>query len=171
VGTSLDGHHANRKTRTEEIINSLMTSDDYGICIRDANNNVVSQNLLCTRICGEKMGEECDLCEEGAVSSSFPIDCQHIEGGVGEKRRAIQVQNSSGKMKFFSSYENAALFYKHQIQAAELTSKEKEIVHYILKGKTNAEIKELIKVSKATLKTHLNHIYQKAEFLKGFRRH
>lgn len=43
----------------------------------------------------------------------------------------------------------------------KLTKREKEIINLIIKGKSNNEIADILKIAYNTLKTHLNNIYEK----------
>ncbi len=47
------------------------------------------------------------------------------------------------------------------IKKFSLTGREKEILHLLLKGKSNKEISDLVYVSRETVKTHLQNIYRK----------
>ena len=47
------------------------------------------------------------------------------------------------------------------VSAPELTGRELEIVQLMTAGKTNREIAELLFVSEGTVKTHINHIFDK----------
>ena len=42
----------------------------------------------------------------------------------------------------------------------KLTEREKEICKYIIEGKNNCEIGEILHISKHTVKAHLKHIFQ-----------
>ncbi len=44
-----------------------------------------------------------------------------------------------------------------------LSDREKEILQLIAKGVSNSEAAKLLSVSKATIRTHLEHIYRKLE--------
>ncbi len=43
----------------------------------------------------------------------------------------------------------------------ELTSRETEVLTWLLEGKTNWEISQILCISKSTVKAHLKHSYQK----------
>lgn len=43
----------------------------------------------------------------------------------------------------------------------KLTLREKEILHWIAEGKTNAEIGIILGISRATVKTHVEHVLGK----------
>ena len=51
----------------------------------------------------------------------------------------------------------------------DLTNKEKEVLNLMLLGKTRKEMMKELFVSESTVKTHINHIYQKLE-IEGNRR-
>jgi len=48
--------------------------------------------------------------------------------------------------------------------AVKLTTRESEIVRYVALGMRNAEIAERCQISEATVKTHINNIFQKLDF-------
>ena len=65
------------------------------------------------------------------------------------KSKAVVLFNDEEIKKFVNCYDKV------------LTTKEKEIVTLILKGHTRDEIATKFYISKATVKTHINHIYTK----------
>ena len=58
---------------------------------------------------------------------------------------------------------------KEQLKACQLTPTESIISRLLVDKKTNQEIITLLQIQKSTLRTHINHLYQKAPFLKGVR--
>ena len=57
----------------------------------------------------------------------------------------------------------------HYLKEQKFTPREIEIGLLILEKKTNLNIQEKLFITKATLKTHLNHMYQKCPSLKSVR--
>lgn len=79
------------------------------------------------------------------------------------------LKNKNINKKFYCKIKEQAKEYgelynnKYNInkKEKELTKKEKEIIELIKEGKSNKEISEILNVSIATVKTHINHIYAK----------
>ncbi len=55
----------------------------------------------------------------------------------------------------------AELAAQDRSSARELTSRELEVVRYVALGLRNAEVAERLSVTEATIKTHLNNVFQK----------
>lgn len=56
------------------------------------------------------------------------------------------------------------------LSTLSFTKQEERVVHYLLSNTSNKEIAAHLKISMPTLKTHLNHIYQKCKDLKTIRK-
>lgn len=50
---------------------------------------------------------------------------------------------------------------RHEHRPLPITGRENEVLHYVAMGKTNAEVAAILNISRNTVKTHLDRIYQK----------
>jgi DNA-binding NarL/FixJ family response regulator len=64
-------------------------------------------------------------------------------------------------LKYFKLPENRNMFPEEE--KIKLTKREQETLQLIAKGFSNSEIADILKISKSTVRTHLEHIYQKME--------
>jgi DNA-binding NarL/FixJ family response regulator len=80
----------------------------------------------------------------------------------------IQPSLARNLLKHFRAGAEAAVAQQPEPAAAEpgmraLSEREKEILQLIAKGVSNSEAAKVLNLSKATIRTHLEHIYQKLE--------
>lgn len=67
------------------------------------------------------------------------------------------------KFNFSANIENSssASIFHASVFSDQLTQKEQQVIEYVLQGKKNQEIANALFVSLATVKTHIQHIFQK----------
>lgn len=130
-------------------------------CVCDFTGKVLEQSSKCQNICGERLGQTChDGCREhlGLHKDSdalllknrqFHEGTFHISTFREDEREFIFLYPAVKKHNYF--------------EFNILTRKEKEVVELMLKGFTNSEILARLSITRATLKTHINHIYQKLD--------
>lgn len=130
-------------------------------CICNQNNIVIEQSPLCIQMCGDRKGASCtDGCREHLKN------CELNSGSIMLKNRTVH-QNQMDIVCYSEGEEHVIILTKSQKQVFKiaelknLTSKEREVANLINKGYSNKEILENLNISKSTLKTHINHIYQK----------
>lgn len=85
---------------------------------------------------------------------------------VVQKRFAIETLMTAIKavaegLVWMPSEVQAELAAHDRSSARELTSRELEVVRYVALGLRNAEVAERLSVTEATVKTHLNNVFQK----------
>jgi len=73
----------------------------------------------------------------------------------------IQPSLATILLKYFKLPENRNMFPEEE--KIKLTKREQETLQLIAKGFSNSEIADILKISKSTVRTHLEHIYQKME--------
>lgn len=142
-----------------------------GMCVKK-DQKVVFQNEECLRLCGDKHNTDCLYCTQEDLLEAKRKGARLRYKVYDEDVRVI-VHHKKGdeEMTMLSSIEphisDSILGF---VSTTTLTKQEKEIVTYICEGYTNAEIQELLYISKATLKTHINHIHQKCPDIVEFRK-
>lgn len=151
------------------ILEQTFLGDNMGVCIKDLTGKVLKQNHLCSEICGNCDGSICEVaCMElysedetwqwnkwgsSVYANSFVHDAYYdITLVCNEEHLVTFLQPLREKHK-------VALNYYERL---ELTKRESEIMLQIIQGVSNVGICEKLTISKATLKTHLNNIYKKA---------
>lgn len=151
---------------------TAFTSSDLGVCVKDSSGKVLQQNKLCLDICGDYLSEVCnvacmelyaqDKSRQWSDWGSHVYKNSYVHDGYyditllcSNKRMITFLQPLEGK------YKKALDYYK----VLNLTKREAEILFYIIKGVSNSEICNNISISKATIKTHLNNVYKKANHM------
>lgn len=133
----------------------------FGECVCDKDGRVVSQNKYCQDLCKNQIGNICkDGCREFVTLECTDVFTVKTNKDVYNKRHNI----TSFKNDTFQTI----CLYPHLrefplINFDILTKKESEIALLMSKGFSNLEIVQKLRIAKATLKTHINHIYQKIE--------
>lgn len=138
--------------------NSISNESSFGKCICDRTGQVIEQNNFIQKLCGNKIGE---ICLNGCRQFLRPEDkyevsllkyrtlhgkCFHITGHKNKNEEMIILQPVASNNYF---------------NLDSLSPKEREIAELMLNGLMNSEIVKKLQITKATLKTHINHIYQK----------
>lgn len=137
-----------------------MKSDIF-YCVCNQDGNVIEQSSACLKLCGDRQGITCtdgcrehlNLIKKEKVSQVLPNRYLHNNWYDITK----SVQGEFQIIMLTSKEENRFT----EIDLRPLTSKEKEIAKLIKKGLQNKEIMKELNITKATLKSHINHIYQK----------
>ena len=141
-----------------------MDKAELGICVKTIDKEVVDQNELCLKVCGNMKGE---VCTKGCMTSYFTapgmtlMKNSHVEGSIVD---AVIINN--GKELTTLIYPNINTEDHLQIESSKLLSynlskSEAIIFSKVLEGKKNTQIIKELFISKSTLKTHLNNIYKK----------
>lgn len=160
--------HDKRKTRLPEIINSGQDSDVLGVCIRDESGMVLHQNPVSKNLCGDQTGLDCGLCNVDSETLS-PLSLQPEIQIAGHACQGVTFHKNGTITTLFSTraQDNDALIQR--LKTCNLTAKEAQVAQLVLSGKPNHDICQALKIKESTLKTHLNHLYQKAPFMKNKR--
>jgi len=134
-----------------------------GLCIKH-DNHILYQSPVCEEICGDVINTECMKCNDNDTDSDF---ISEVDGHLCHFHRFEDSPNK--KLTVIKSKNKEYKDILNQLSHSTLTDREKEIALLLFKQKTNAEIIESLLISKATLKTHINHIYKKIPSLKNLR--
>lgn len=142
-----------------------------GMCVKK-DKTVVFQNDECVRLCGDKSNTECGHCTQEELLDAKRKGAK-LRYKVYDDDVRVIVRHKKGdeEMTMLSSIDASLVdqilaFVQHPA----LTNQESEIIKCICEGYTNPEIQELLYISKATLKTHINHIHQKCPDIVEFRK-
>jgi hypothetical protein len=157
-------------------MNSMFGFEEIGICISTPHKKILFQNDACKLTCGNQLLKTCNLCK----GVTFQETQHHVFPGlskttamVGEKQCIanqlcdIYQYKEKDKKNLTVLYPVDKEISKYYLYFKEknFTPRELEIGLLILEKKTNHKLF----ISKATLKTHLNHMYQKCPSLKSVR--
>ena len=152
------------------VLDTALVDNDLGVCVKDSEGKVLQQNKLCLEICGNCLGKVCNVaCMELYAKDntkqwnkwgSHVYKNSYVHNGFYD----ITLLCSHTHMITFlqpleEKYRKAIEYYKKGI---DLTKREMEILSYIIQGASNSEICDKISVSRATIRTHLNNVYKKA---------
>jgi DNA-binding NarL/FixJ family response regulator len=123
-------------------------------------------------LCGDHRGQPCTLCDSildptPPVKKGLTVGKAIKLGKLVETASVWEGQTITTMMQPSDDPKTQQII--DQVDQTVFTPREKELVGYLLAGKTNAQIEKKWVVSKATLKTHLNHIYQKIPELRQLR--
>ncbi len=138
------------------------------VCVKDSRKRVLMQNESCRSVCGNRLGE---VCEVGCMEL-YSQDRHQQWKDWGSR----VYQNSSIHGAFYDvtllcttdhiitflqplkeRYETALAYYRER----GLTRREIEVMALAIRGISNTDICEQLSISKATLRTHLNNVYTK----------
>lgn len=145
-----------------------LEASEIAICVKDANKKVLEQNDLCRRICGDRLGE---LCNVGCMELHSRDESRQWKDWGSRLYANSFIHGGFYDVTLMSSAHNIISFLqplkaKHEIALAYyrdkgLTRRESEVVALTVRGVSNVEICDRLSISKATLRTHLNNIYRK----------
>ena len=160
------------------MLEKVFKDSRLAVCIKDVQKNVIYQNEASLEVCGSQDGvcqKNCMLCYTENM-----LTPQKNEGTQCFKNQNFEGQYYDVFFIHDGKYITTLLYplsgrYKADLKyfdSFKLTKKEKEVVLFIIKGLTNLEISQEMKISIATLKTHLNNLYKKipVKVTSGWRR-
>lgn len=151
-------------------LSGFLQSDEVVFCIKDASYRVLYQNEPCLKLCQKQSGQ---ICKKNCMSLYVrPKEDPTIDREKGTQYYPAQLIEGNlydifllndGKYLITIVY---PLEDRHQADMEyyskyDLTRRETEILSLKLTGLSNKEISKKLFISLGTLKTHLNHIYQK----------
>lgn len=141
-----------------------------GICIKNQDKTVISQNEICKQCCGDMLGKVCDFGCMKDYQSNQPRSfsdgmtlMKNAENNLGKSDTVVINDGDTITTIIYpkiNQVENINLDLK-DLEKCNLTKSENYILELILTGKRNKEICKILFISEATLKTHLNNIYKK----------
>jgi ATP/maltotriose-dependent transcriptional regulator MalT len=142
-----------------------------GLCVKDGTGVVLHQNKHCLQSCGNQISK---ICSTGCMKlRSVSGSCAAFNEGVqlfrseelgGEYYDLVLIDNGSSLTTLLYPLDKK---YRKEIEFLSqfhLSPRELEIVSYLIRFEKNSDIAKELKISKATLKTHLNNIYRKLPF-------
>ena len=151
------------------ILKQTFLGGSMGVCIKDLKGRVLKQNKLCSKICGNYMG---DICKIACMELYAEDETWQWNKWGGRVYSNSFVHNAFYDITLLCNEEHLVTFLlpleeKHKAafsyyKKLNLTKRETEIISHIIQGVSNQKIYEKLSISKATLKTHLNNIYKKA---------
>lgn len=155
----------------QDLIKFADLNKKLGLCIKDQNRVVMSQNQKCLDTCGLKVGQVCqtvcaELCKN--ILDSAPVaDGMKLFKSIdidGKKLDALILNDGDSITTLLYPLDDTPEKTKKQeeyFSERGLTKSEIRIMSMVMKGMTNTAIAEELFISKSTLKTHLNNIYKK----------
>ncbi|MFS4460310.1 helix-turn-helix transcriptional regulator [Bdellovibrio sp. HCB2-146] len=139
-----------------------------GICIKDNSRTVTFQNEACKEICGNHEGQTCSkICSHLLAKVPDFVQGMHLHRSqkIDETRVDALITRTPDQILtlLYPLDSQEALQKKQEEYLTELglTKSELNIMKHLLSGRSNAEIAEMLFISRSTLKTHLNNIYKK----------
>jgi DNA-binding response OmpR family regulator/DNA-binding CsgD family transcriptional regulator len=94
----------------------------------------------------------------GSHEAALPLD---LELGTRRLRCTLQEATGEGEWLVVLRESDDAATLEALVLAFRLTRREAEVLHWIAKGKTNRDIGDILGASPATVKKHLEHVYEK----------
>ena len=150
------------------MLTESLCEDNFAVCVKDADKRVLEQNDLCRKICGDCLGQSCEM----GCMQLYAEDNDHQWKTWGSRVYKNKFMHGA----FFDvvllcsdkhittflqplkdKYEMALEYYRSK----GLTKRETEIVAMTIRGISNSRICSQLAISKATLRTHLNNVYRK----------
>jgi len=150
------------------LLEEALCADNVAVCVKDCGKKVLMQNDYCRSICGSRVG---DACHDGCMELYATDKAQQwkdwgsrvyrnsfMHGGFFD----VTLLCSSEHIITFlqplkEKYETALAYYRDK----GLTRRETEVVSLTVQGVSNSEICKHLSISRATLRTHLNNVYNK----------
>lgn len=144
----------------------LLEDAPVGVCLRSADGAVQFQNRLCRGICGDVQGERCGgACERSrprrAVDDAGAAELAKGEALHGRCCDVAVVESGGATVVLLLPLSKRVERLRRYFESMDLTERETDIAVLVALGKSNAEIILLTGLTKATVRTHLNHVHQK----------
>ncbi len=150
------------------MLEKVLGESEVAVCVKDADRTVLEQNGLCRSICGDQIGLRC---EKGCMElHATDESAQWKDWGSRVYRNSFMhgafyevTLLCSGKniitflQPLKDRYDQALAYFRDK----GLTHRETEVVSFMIRGASNADICQQLSISRATLRTHLNNIYRK----------
>ena len=149
-------------------LESSLTENNIGFCIKDKTKQIIYQNDICIDICGPFQNKTCiigcmELYEKDQTQQwKENGSCVYKNVYVHKHFFDITVLVSDDKLitilqPLSLNHQQAIAFYEDK----GLSDKELKVITHVIQNQSNERICDLLNISKATLKTHLNNIYRK----------
>ena len=152
----------------DNILESSLTTNNIGFCVKDMERAIIFQNAVCIDICGQRKSKVCNIgCMKLYKNDQTQQwkengSCVYKNSYVHRQFFDITVLVSDDSLITFLqplkvNHEQALAFYEDK----GLSQKELKVITRVIQNHSNETICKLLSISKATLKTHLNNIYRK----------
>lgn len=164
---------------SSDLFSEKLSRGALGVCIKNSDFQILFQNEACKKYCYSKKSDRCDsgcmslfisneVCK--ARSEGFQLFTDLMRKG--KYFDVAILNNGSDYLTFVYPLGNKHLREMEFFADKGLSRREHEVIEKVVQGLSNSEILKELKISKATLKTHLNNIYKKLppETRVGFRR-
>lgn len=152
----------------DEVPNDIRIDLLFGVCIKDTQGKVLSQNDRCEDICGARVGEIChDGCmkdyplQVGADTLVAPPQTIHNVHGSAESCDAVVIRTGSNIITLLFSRQSQIESELAMFERIGFSKMEKAIALLLLDGLSNKDIANKLFISVATVKTHVNNLYKK----------
>lgn len=178
----LNERRAHSDDRINSILNTILNTCETGIALFNVNNpgNIIYFNPVCVKYCFDIKRNPCsksiisdfleDLMSPGEknllkYTDSSPFS---ITAHSGTCYRVRLVNNRNGMMTLYilpqyTPSDVRAPAEEVQSFFSTLTSREREIALLISQGMTNSQIANRMYISISTVKSHIQHIFEKAD--------
>lgn len=147
-------------------------SGQLGLCVKMLNREVISQDELCQKLCGNMIGK---ICDKGCMKNYFSFEASEnilnegmtlVKNSVVDESiiDAVIINNGKTLTTMIYSLEEKMKGIdqtQEQLKIFGFTKSEITIFTMVMQGSKNSQICQALFISKATLKTHLNNIYKK----------
>ncbi len=151
-----------------DVSNSIKIDLLLGVCVKDAQGKVLSQNEKCVHICGSRINE---VCKDGCMKNYSPKDesrdlaeaprtIHNVHGGE-LLCDAVVINTGSNIITLLFSRQQQIETELLMFKKFGLSKMEQSVVLMLLDGLTNKEIAKRLFISVATIKTHVNNLYKK----------
>lgn len=129
---------------------------NLGICVKNIQGNILSQNEVCKKICIQNCQLQCmnDVGELGISSKKTII---HQDSYY----ENISINTGAEIITYLCPIDEKVKTFFLKIKEFKLTKKEMEVIRQKILCECNKEVSLKLKVSESTLHTHLNNIYKK----------
>jgi ATP/maltotriose-dependent transcriptional regulator MalT len=154
-------------------IEALFQSSQASICLLDSSQKVIFQNQASNKLCGlhegKKCSQTCVVTSERASGRAVPREGVHFVPNNKMNGQFFDVyflNEDSRRMVVLSPLRKKFETWLQRFKDRDLSRREMDVAKAALQGFTNQKIADKLRVSKATLKTHLNNIYKKLPEIK-----
>ena len=142
----------------------MMNQLEIGKCIKSHEREVLFQDELCIKSCGDMGGK---VCTKGCMSSYAPIPGMtlmkntEVDGTIIDAVVINDGKKLTTLLYLYPKSEEDLIKERAKLCSFGLTKSELNLFQLVMMGKRNVQIQKELFISKATLKTHLNNIYKK----------
>ncbi|HHO69676.1 MAG TPA: LuxR family transcriptional regulator [Gammaproteobacteria bacterium] len=150
------------------VLERALDESQIAVCVKDADQVVLEQNDLCREICGDCLGSRC---EKGCMELYANDDSQQWKDWGSRVYKNSFLHGSFFDVTLLCSNQTIVTFLQPLKEKYEmaldyyrrkgLTRRETEVISFIIRGISNSEICRVLSISRATLRTHLNNVYNK----------